>query len=133
MRTGSFLNALFKGKYRSEAGWFSVSASVPLISMNADRAARRIVEAVRHGKAVVTLGLPARFARLVSAVVPGLTAEAMGLVNRMLPSTTSSAERFFRSRQRAEPGYLHQRKSWARSGMTTMGEKAAEQNNEKIG
>jgi short-subunit dehydrogenase len=133
MRTGSFLNALFKGKASSEAGWFSVSASLPVLSMNAERAARKIVEAARHGQAVVTLGMPAIIARYVSAIMPAFTAEALSFVNRILPSTVSSKERFFRSRQRPEPGYLHQKRSIARSGMLTLGERAAERNNEKTG
>jgi short-subunit dehydrogenase len=132
MRTGSFLNALFKGRASSEAGWFSVSASMPLLSMNAERAARRIIEATRHGRAVATLGLPAIIARYVSALMPGFTAEALSFVNRILPTTVSSKERFFRSRQRPEPGYLHQRRSVLRSGILSLGERAAEQNNEKI-
>lgn len=133
MRTGSFLNALFKGKTNLEAGWFSVSASLPFLSMNADRAARRIVEGTRHGKAVLTLGLPAIVARYVAAMMPGLTAQALTFVNQVLPSAISSKEKFFRSRQKPEPGYLHQRRSIAKSGILTLGEKAAERNNEKIG
>ncbi|MFL5814274.1 MAG: SDR family NAD(P)-dependent oxidoreductase [Bdellovibrionia bacterium] len=133
MRTGSFLNALFKGKASSEAGWFSVSASLPVLSMNANRAARKIVEAARHGQAVVTLGMPAIIARYVSAILPGFTAEALSYVNRILPSTVSSKERFFRSRQKPEPGYLHQKRTIARSGILKLGEKAAERNNEKTG
>jgi short-subunit dehydrogenase len=133
MRTGSFLNALFKGKASSEAGWFSVSASLPVLSMNANRAARKIIEAARHGQAVVTLGMPAIAARYISAILPGFTAEALSYVNRILPSTASSKERFFRSRKKPEPGYLHQKRSIARSGILTLGERAAERNNEKTG
>jgi hypothetical protein len=70
--------------------------------------------------------------------MPGLTAQALTFVNRILPSTVSNKERFFRSRQKPEPGYLyqrdlHQRKAIARSGILTLGEKAAERNNEKTG
>jgi NAD(P)-dependent dehydrogenase (short-subunit alcohol dehydrogenase family) len=136
MRTGSFLNALFKGSATSEAGWFSMSASLPLLSMGAERAARRIIEATRHGRAVVTLGVPANLARLAVGLMPGLTADVLSYVNRVLPSTVSSKERFFQSRQRAEPGYLHQKsqgRSLVRSGMMKLGEKAAERNNEKTG
>jgi short-subunit dehydrogenase len=138
MRTGSFLNALFKGKASSEAGWFSVSASIPFLSMNADRAARRIVEATRHGQAVLTLGLPAIVARYVSAMMPGFTAQALSVVNQILPSAASSKEKYFRSRQKPVPGYMqqrhmHQRRSIAKSGILTLGEKAAERNNEKTG
>src|SRR5213079_3147743 len=41
MRTGSHVNAKFKGKQDIEFAWFSASGA-PLISMDADRAARKI-------------------------------------------------------------------------------------------
>src|SRR5205807_4694011 len=45
MRTGSFLNAEFKGDDEREAAWFSLSASLPGPSMSATRAARQIISA----------------------------------------------------------------------------------------
>ena len=41
MRTGSHVNAKFKGKHDSEFAWFAASAGAPLLSINADRAARK--------------------------------------------------------------------------------------------
>src|SRR4029077_13867768 len=49
MRTGSHVNAKFKGKHDTEFAWFAASAGAPLISMNADRAARKILAACRRG------------------------------------------------------------------------------------
>src|SRR6266576_2727569 len=43
MRTGSHVNAQFKGDHDAEFGWFAASSGMPLISMSADRAARKIV------------------------------------------------------------------------------------------
>src|SRR5581483_2405495 len=51
MRTGSFLNAEFKGDDEREAAWFSVSASLPGPSMSAVRAARQIISATKRGTA----------------------------------------------------------------------------------
>jgi short-subunit dehydrogenase len=133
MRTGSFLNALFKGKRTSEARWFSVSSSLPLMTVSADRAARSIVEATRHGQSVVTIGMPAKILRIIGAVLPGVTANALSWVNQVLPQAVSSRERYFRSRQKPQPGYLHQSRTVTRSGILTLGEKAAERNNEKTG
>jgi short-subunit dehydrogenase len=48
LRTGSHKNALFKGDHRKEFTWFSLGAGNPLVSMNADRAARQILEAMRR-------------------------------------------------------------------------------------
>ncbi len=48
MRTGSFVNAWFKGKHRAEYSWFSVSSALPLLAMGGRRAARTIVQAIRR-------------------------------------------------------------------------------------
>src|SRR5213078_4831525 len=85
MRTGSHVNAKFKGKHDIEFAWFSASAGAPLISMNADRAARKILAACRRGQPSLTLTLVARAAILGNALFPNLTGYAMKLVNRLLP------------------------------------------------
>jgi NAD(P)-dependent dehydrogenase (short-subunit alcohol dehydrogenase family) len=85
MRTGSNVNAKFKGKHDSEFGWFSASAGAPLISMNADRAARKILAACRRGQPSLTLTFAARTAILGNALFPNLTGYWMKIVNRFLP------------------------------------------------
>src|SRR6266576_1749652 len=55
MRTGSHVNAKFKGKHDIEFAWFAASDGAPLISMNADRAARKILAACRRGQPSLTL------------------------------------------------------------------------------
>ncbi len=52
MRTGSHVNAKFKGKHDAEFAWFSAGAGAPLISMDADRAARKIVAACQAWSAI---------------------------------------------------------------------------------
>jgi NAD(P)-dependent dehydrogenase (short-subunit alcohol dehydrogenase family) len=47
MRTGSPENAMFKGQHAKEYSWFAISDSLPLASIDADRAGRQIVEACR--------------------------------------------------------------------------------------
>src|SRR5947208_9195067 len=85
MRTGSHVNAKFKGKHDSEFAWFAVSAAAPLISMNAERAARKILAACRRGQPSLTLTYAARTAILGNALFPNLTGYAMKIVNRFLP------------------------------------------------
>src|SRR6266581_4829564 len=85
MRTGSHVNAKFKGKHDSEFAWFAVSAAAPLISMNAERAARKILAACRRGQPSLTLTYAARTAILGNALFPNLTGYAMKIVNRLLP------------------------------------------------
>jgi NAD(P)-dependent dehydrogenase (short-subunit alcohol dehydrogenase family) len=85
MRTGSHLNAFYKGQKEKEYAWFAPSASLPFISMDAERAAREIVAAVRQGKAEHTLTLPARLLAGFHGLFPGLTATILGLVALLLP------------------------------------------------
>ena len=90
MRTGSHVNAGFKGKHHIEFAWFSASAGAPVISMNADRAARKILAACRRGQPSLTLTFAARGAILGNALFPNLTGYAMRLVNRLLPKPASA-------------------------------------------
>ena len=85
MRTGSHLNAYFKGKYRDEFTWFSLGATLPGVAMNARRAANRIVNAVAQGRAEIVLTPQAKLALLVHGVAPGLTSDLLGMINRVLP------------------------------------------------
>src|SRR5881398_1453569 len=90
MRTGSHVNAKFKGKYDIEFAWFAASAGAPLISMNADRAARKILAACRRGQPSLTLTFAARLQVLANALFPNLTGYAMRLINRFLPESAGA-------------------------------------------
>src|SRR5438132_2893960 len=85
MRTGSHVNAKFKGKHDDEFAWFAASAGAPLISMNADRAARKILAACRRGQPSLTLTFAARAGILGNALFPNLTGYVMKFANRFLP------------------------------------------------
>jgi short-subunit dehydrogenase len=117
MRTGSHVNAIFKGAEKGEAAWFSVSASMPGLSMGADRAARKIVQATAEGRPERILGLPANALAHFHGLFPGLTADMLGLVNRALPNGQEQTE------TGAESGIL--KTPWLRA-LTTMGRDAAE-------
>ena len=86
MRTGSHLNAHFKGDHRGEFTWFSLGATLPVSSISAESAARKIVSAIRHHRAEIVLSPQAKALTVVHGVAPGLTAELMGVVNRVLPA-----------------------------------------------
>jgi NAD(P)-dependent dehydrogenase (short-subunit alcohol dehydrogenase family) len=90
MRTGSHVNAKFKGKHDMEFAWFAASAGAPLISMNADRAARKILAACRRAQPSLTLTFAARGAILGNALFPNLTGYVMRLVNRFLPKPSGA-------------------------------------------
>ncbi|HEV2115015.1 MAG TPA: SDR family oxidoreductase [Terriglobales bacterium] len=85
MRTGSHLNAYFKGRNQDEFTWFSLGATLPLAAMSARRAARRIVAAIRRGQAEVILSPQARALAMIHGVAPGSTADLLGVVNRIMP------------------------------------------------
>ena len=90
MRTGSHMNAKFKGQHEKEYQIFALAAGPPLISTDATAAAKRIVEACRHGDAMVIYPATARMAQIGAALMPNLTAEVLGILTRFLPTPTGS-------------------------------------------
>lgn len=129
MRTGSYLNATFKEPAEAEFSWFAVAASLPLLSVDAERAAARVVRAAKRGEADVTIGWPAWLAQRFHGLFPGLTAELGGLVNRLLlprgPATASGAE------VRGE--LIEPRLPALFDALTTWGRAAAERLNQRRG
>lgn len=103
MRTGSHRNAMFKGQHRAEYTWFAVAASLPLSAMDAGRAARQIIEAMRHGDAEVVLSLPATVAVKLSALAPRLTQGFLTIVDRLLPKPGGIGEQRARGRDSVPP------------------------------
>ena len=86
MRTGSHLQARFTGQAEKEFTWFGLGASMPLLSMDAERAARQIVGAVRERRAEIILTPAGQVVSRVAGLAPGLTSEVLHLVQRfMLP------------------------------------------------
>lgn len=92
MRTGSQTAAEFAGRAGSEYAWFATAASLPLVSMDATRAARRIVRAVQHGRRELVLTPLAKAAVLAHGVAPATTGRALGLTARMLPAAGDAPE-----------------------------------------
>src|SRR5438094_3562349 len=85
MRTGSHVNAKFKGNHDNEFAWFAASAGAPLLSINADRAARKILASCCRGQPSLTLTFAARAAIVGNALAPNLTGYLMKFANRLLP------------------------------------------------
>jgi NAD(P)-dependent dehydrogenase (short-subunit alcohol dehydrogenase family) len=88
MRTGSHPNALFKGQHEAEFTLFSIIDALPPFSVDAEFAARQIVEACRYGDSHLTISVPAHLARIVNATLPRLTGNLMALANAALPGPT---------------------------------------------
>ena len=125
MRTGSHVNAKFKGKHDAEFGWFAASAGAPLISMNADRAARKILAACRRGQPSLTLTFAARTAILGNALFPNLTGYWMKMVNRFLPGAGNDEG----NQSRAGSQLRRLTPRW----LTRLADRATRRNNEERG
>jgi hypothetical protein len=93
MRTGSHLNAEFKGKHKQEFTWFSLSGTNPLFSISVSRAAKQIVDAAISGRAELIITWQAELLARFHGIAPGLTSDILGLVNRTLPSAGESDEK----------------------------------------
>jgi hypothetical protein len=70
-----------------------VADSVPGLSMDAERAARRIVAAMQRGRTEVILTVPAKVAVRVHGLMPATTTRVLGLVNRLLPHAGAGDDR----------------------------------------
>jgi NAD(P)-dependent dehydrogenase (short-subunit alcohol dehydrogenase family) len=122
MRTGSPRNAVFKGRHRAEYAWFSISDSLPVSSMSAERAARQVVAACGRGDAEVVLSIQAQLAVLFHGLFPGATADLLGLVNRLLPAPGGIGT----ERATGKESQSDISPSW----LTALSERAAARNNE---
>lgn len=85
MRTGSHVNAMFKGQNEKEFALFSLSDATPLSSINVERAAAKIIDACRHGNAELIITVQAKAAAKIYALFPGVTAGILGFVAKLLP------------------------------------------------
>jgi short-subunit dehydrogenase len=127
MRTGSPLNALFKGRHEEEYTWFAISDSLQVTSIDAGRAARQIINACRYGDAELIITMQAKLAVLLRYAAPELFADVMQTVNRMLPAPNGAGG------DEVELGRENETE-WAAptSTLTAPTYKAAEENNESI-
>lgn len=85
LRTGSHVMATFVGNQPAEYSWFAAGDGLPLLSMDAERAAARIVGRVLSGRAIVVLTPVAKVAMRVHGVAPALTSAGLELAARLLP------------------------------------------------
>ncbi len=126
MRTGSHVQAWFKGRHEAEFAWFAAAASLPFVSMSAASAARRIVAACAAGQARLILTPQAKLLHAANALAPGLTAGVMKLAARALPGPTGPEG------NRPQKGWASA-SALAPSPLTHLGDEAAERNNELSG
>jgi short-subunit dehydrogenase len=125
MRTGSHVNARFKGDRVGESAWFGAAASMPLLSIDAERAARGAVDAMCAGSAEAVLGAPAQILVQLQTLLPNLTAEILRFSNWMLPNATSG--------DTAQPGRdLENQHGSLYRVLTTLGRRAGQTLNQPV-
>lgn len=131
MRTGSHERAHFTGRAHQEYAWFGPAASLPLLTMAADRAARTIVDAVLAGDVRCELTPLTRIGVRFRGLLPGTTTRLMGLGTRLLPSAPDQVAA-------TDPGEVVEGREASRrldsrivDTLTTLGSKAAARNNER--
>lgn len=92
MRTGSHVNARFKGQHAKEFNIFSLLATLPIVSQDADASAQRVIEGSRRGDAYVFIPRPAQLAPIIKGLFPALVHDALALVNNLLPAPARPQE-----------------------------------------
>lgn len=128
MRTGSHLQAYFKGQHELEYQWFSLGAATPFVSISAERAAKAIVRATERGDAEKILSVPADILAKLHDAFPAILTEVLGLVNQHLLPENAGGGTANKSGHEAARGLA----SVLFEAVTAMGRRAAEQNNETL-
>jgi hypothetical protein len=90
--------------------------------MDADRAARQILDSIRRGEAERVLSVPARIAAMARALAPEVTASVLASVNRLLPSSDEAGTRGRKGEASAS--------ALSPSVLTVLGDRAARRNNQ---
>jgi short-subunit dehydrogenase len=126
MRTGSHVNAEFAGQRDKEFTWFGLGASLPVVSMDAERAARQIVAGVAQRRAEIFLTPAGQVVSRLAGVAPELTTAVLHTVqNLALPAPDGDRSAAPGHRLRAalpEPVF---------GALTSMGRAAAARFNER--
>jgi NAD(P)-dependent dehydrogenase (short-subunit alcohol dehydrogenase family) len=125
MRTGSPLRAGMKGNHEAENTWFTISDSLPIVAINAERAAAKIIDACRYGDTELTITPQAKLAVAAHGVAPGLTTRLMTMVNWLLPAPVGPEGNLVKEGRESQTRLT-------RSPLTLLTRRAAERNNERV-
>ncbi|MBV8781395.1 MAG: SDR family oxidoreductase [Phycisphaerae bacterium] len=122
IRTGSPRNVPFKGHRELEYAWFTLGDVTPIISVNPDRLAKKIVDAMVHGDAEVIAPWLFRIPAMANAISPTLTSGLLAMINNLLPGPAGNTE--------SQPGYALQSSSHLPAWAQKSADAAAEKYNE---
>ena len=124
MRTGSHGQAQFFGDASKQYAWFGPAASLPLLSMDAEKAAAKMVDAVLKGKRVALVSVLSHAASRAHGLAPNLTVRLNQALSLLLPKGSSSETV---SGEEARKGL---KPDGIVSRLTTLGDRAAARFNE---
>ncbi len=93
MRTGSPIQAVFKGDHEKEFAWFAASDNAPFLSVSADRAAAEILGASLSGRHQIVVSLPAKLGVLAHALLPETYLNLLDIGAKFLPKGLSRERR----------------------------------------
>lgn len=123
MRTGSYLNAEFRGTAKNEFAWFSLLGNLPGFSIAAEYAAKRIVAAMKRRRQTCTISLPANILIRSEAMFPESTRNLLTIINRFaLPHSTE--------KEKVPGKILNPAFSTVFQALTSLGRSAAQRLNE---
>jgi len=93
MRTGSHVNALFKGQNEKEFAMFSMMDATPATSINVERAAEQIIDAIATGRSELVITVQAKLAAKMNELFPETVSKLMQATSAFLPGEGGIGER----------------------------------------
>ncbi len=88
LRTGSPIQAVFKGEAKKEFSWFANADVFPGLSLDADIAAIKIIQASRERRTELIPSFVGRARMFTGALFPELMNYTMSFINRLMPTGT---------------------------------------------
>ncbi len=123
MRTGSHINAQFKGHHRAEYAWFAAGAS-PLTSVDAEDSGRAIVEATRRRRRMLIISPQAKLMTWLNALAPELFGALESVASRLLPGVAGPAGNEQKSGRESQT-------KWLPSMVTRQADEASRRHNQR--
>lgn len=89
MRTGSPIQAVFKGNQEKEFAWFQAGDIFPGLSMDADQAAQKIIEAARERRWELMPSILGHVRQTAAAFFPEIVGKIMSFMGSLMPAGES--------------------------------------------
>lgn len=93
MKTGSPIQAKFKGDSQQEFTWFATSDYMPGLSIPANKAAKKIVEGIKEKRTEIIFSTIGKARLYGSLFFPELMSWSMSFLNALMPKGTSKVPR----------------------------------------